>query len=143
MGGDLARRWEGRLIATQFEVVPEQIGLQDATEYKTTETNGTFETRVRDVEALNDVSVDVHEIVCHDASRAALHFSHTHDVRLLLGLASKGRWRQQMLDTSVDGFVRRCECEVAFYAPAPPAEQTRPPPHRAIRVLTPPSTEAS
>ncbi|PQJ35298.1 stress response protein/ transporter 5 (substrates cationic amino acid) [Salinibacter sp. 10B] len=123
MGADLARRWEGRLIATQFEVVPEQIGLQDATEYKTADTNGTFETRVQDVEALNDVSVDVHEIVCHDASRAALHFSQTHDVRLLLGLTSKGRWRQQMLDTSVDWFVRRCECEVAFYAPAAPYDR--------------------
>ena len=87
MGGDVARRWKGRLVATQFEVVPEQIGLQEATEYKATGTNGTFETRVNSFEALGDVPKEVHEIVCHDASRAALHFARTHDVQLLLGLA--------------------------------------------------------
>ena len=117
MGADVARLWNGRLLATQFEVVPEQIGLQDATDYKSTDTDGTFETRVHEFEAVSDVPTDVHEIVCHDANRAALHFSRTHDVQLLLGLTAKGRWRQQMLDANVDWFVRRCECEVAFYAP--------------------------
>jgi len=117
MGGDVARRWKGRLVATQFEVVPEQIGLQEATEYKATGTNGTFETRVNSFEALGDVPKEVHEIVCHDASRAALHFARTHDVQLLLGRASQGRWRQRMLDADVDWFVRRCDCEVSFFVP--------------------------
>lgn len=116
MGADVARIWKGRLLATQFELVPEQIGLQDATEYKTVDTNGTFETRVDRFEALNDVPVETHEIVCHDAGRAALHFAQTRDVQLMLGTVRSGRWRQSVLDTSADWFVRQMPCEVAFFS---------------------------
>lgn len=116
MGGELACRWGGSLLAARFETVPEQVTLSDAAEH-VTKADQDFESRVHDVESVCDVPTETHEIVCHDAGRAALHFARTHNVQLMLGTISPGRWHPEMLGTDVDWFVRKTPCEVAFFAP--------------------------
>jgi len=116
MGADIARRWEGQVLATRFETVPEQMSLSDA-EGHVTEADRSFEDRVHDLEATSNVPAEAHEIVCHDAARAALHFARTRDVQLVLGTIVPGRWHREMLNTDADWFVRKMPCEVAFFAP--------------------------
>ena len=116
MGADIARRWNGRVLAARFETVPEQISLSDAAA-KMTDADRGFEERVHDLESISNVPAEAHEIVCHDAGRAALNFSRSHDVRLVLGAISPGRWHPEMLGTDTDWFVRKLESEVAFFAP--------------------------
>jgi amino acid transporter/nucleotide-binding universal stress UspA family protein len=115
MGAALARRWNGTVLAARFETVPEQVSLSDAASEVTAADRG-FEERVHDLEAVRNVSAEAHEVVCHDAGRAALNFVRTRDVRLMLGAAAPGRWRQTMLGVDTDWFVRKAPCEVAFYA---------------------------
>jgi nucleotide-binding universal stress UspA family protein len=116
MGADVARLWEGTVLAARFETVPEQVSLSDA-ERHVTEDDRSFEERVHDLEATTDVPTEAHEIVCHDVGRAALNFVRSRDVQLMLGTLSPGRWHPEMLGTDVDWFVRKMPCEVAFFAP--------------------------
>jgi nucleotide-binding universal stress UspA family protein len=67
--------------------------------------------------AISEVPSEAHEIVCHDAGRAALNFARTRDVQLMLGTLKPGRWHPETLGTDTDWFVRKMPCEVAFYAP--------------------------
>jgi amino acid transporter/nucleotide-binding universal stress UspA family protein len=116
MGADVARLWEGTVLAARFETVPEQVSLSDAERY-VTEADRSFEERVHDLEATTDVPTEAHEVVCHDVGRAALNFVRSRDVQLMLGTLSPGRWHPEMLGTDVDWFVRKMPCEVAFFAP--------------------------
>ncbi|MFB6247055.1 MAG: amino acid permease [Salinibacter sp.] len=115
MGTAVARRWGSRVLAARFETVPEQVSLSDA-ETHVTESDRHFEERVHDLEAVHDLPTEAHEIVCHDAGRAALNFVRTQDVCLLLGAAMPGRWRHTLLGVDTDWFVRKAPCEVAFLA---------------------------
>lgn len=85
-----------------------------------TEADRSFEERVRTLETVNDVPSEAHEVVCHDAGRAALHFARTHDVPLLLATTTSGTWRQDVLDTDADWFIRKAPYEVAFFVPSAP-----------------------
>jgi amino acid transporter/nucleotide-binding universal stress UspA family protein len=116
MGADIARRWGGTVLAARFETVPEQMSLSDAAAH-VTEADRSFEERVHDLESISEVPAEAHEIVCHDAGRAALNFARTRDVQLMLGTLSPGRWHPETLGTDTDWFVRKMPCEVAFYAP--------------------------
>lgn len=115
MGADIARCWDGRVLAARFETVPEQVSLSDA-ETHVTEADRSFEERVHNLEAISDVPAEAHEIVCHDAGWAALNFVRTRDVRLMLGVTNAGGWRQKMLGTDTDWFIRNSPAEVAFFA---------------------------
>lgn len=117
LGANVAARWDGRVLAARFETVPDQVRLSDAAEH-ITEADRSFEERVHNLEAVNHLPAEAHEIVCHDTGRAALHFVRTHDVQLLLGGTTAGRWRQKMLGVDTDWFVRQVPCEVAFYSAA-------------------------
>lgn len=135
MGADIARRWDGTVLAARFETVPEQMILSDAASH-VTEADRTFEERVHDLESTSTVPMEAHEIVCHDAGRAALNFARTRDVQLMLGTLSPGRWHPETLGTDTDWFVRTMPCEVAFYAPHV-AENGSPEAIREIVVLLP------
>lgn len=115
IGADIARAWNGRVLATRFETVPEQMSLSNAEE-RVTDADRSFEERVKSLEAVKDTPAEVHEIVCHDAARAGLHFARSHDVQLMLGSASRKRRGQEMLGRDTDWFVRRARCEVAYFA---------------------------
>jgi amino acid transporter/nucleotide-binding universal stress UspA family protein len=115
MGADIAREWDGRVLAARFETVPEQVSLSDA-ETNVTAADRSFEERVHDLEATTHVPAEAHEIVCHDAGRAALNFVRTREVRLLLGATAAGGWRPKMLGVDTDWFVRKSPAEVAFFA---------------------------
>jgi amino acid transporter/nucleotide-binding universal stress UspA family protein len=134
-GADVARSWNGRLLAAQFEVVPEQISLEDATEYKAADRTDTFEARVGRFEALRDLPLETHEIVCHDARRAALHFVQTHDVQLMLGTVRPGRWQSSVLDTNIEWFVRKMPCEVAFFSTKGRSNGAGDPPEEIVVLL--------
>jgi amino acid transporter/nucleotide-binding universal stress UspA family protein len=116
MGADVARRWNGTVLAARFETVPEQVSLSDAAEH-VTDADRSFEERVHALEATSGVPTEAHEIVCHNAARAARHFARTHDVGLLFGSLTSGRWHYEMLGTDVDWFVRKMPCEVSFLVP--------------------------
>lgn len=116
MGADIARRWDGHVLAARFETVPEQVSLSDAADH-VTEADRSFEDRVHDLESISNVEAEAHEIVCHDAGRAALHFVRTRDVRLMLGAVRSGRWRDEVIGVDIDWFVREAPSEVAFFTP--------------------------
>ncbi|MEF8796180.1 MAG: amino acid permease [Salinivenus sp.] len=127
MGAAVAHRWGSRVLAARFETVPEQVSLSDA-ETHVTESDRHFEERVHDLEGVREVPAEAHEIVCHDAGRAALHFVRTQGVRFLLGTATPGRWRHTMLGVDTDWFVRKASCEVAFLAANGAADAPASPP---------------
>ncbi len=116
MGGDIAQSWKGRVFATRFEPVPEQVSLPDAAD-RTTEADQHFEEQVKTLKATDGVPTEAHEIVCHDPGRAALHFARTRDVRLMLGTVDPGHWRPKLLGIDTDWFVREASCEIAFLVP--------------------------
>ncbi|MFB6272180.1 MAG: amino acid permease [Salinibacter sp.] len=134
MGADLARRGDGTVLAARFETVPEQMRLSDAAG-QVTEADRSFEERVHNLASIEEMSAEVHEIVCHDAGRAALNFARTRDVQFMLGSISPGRWHPKMLGTDTDWFVRKAPCEVAFFAPH--AANGQPEALREIAVLLP------
>ncbi|MFB6280243.1 MAG: amino acid permease [Salinibacter sp.] len=135
MGADIAQRWDGRVLATRFETVPEQMSLSEA-EGRVTEADRSFEARVHGLEALDGVPAEAHEIVCHDAGRAVLHFVRSHDVRLMLGTMRPGGWGQNMVGVETNWFVRETPCEVAFFSPQDSSDE-RLDPLREIVILLP------
>jgi len=135
IGAKIARRLDGRLLAARFETVPEQTTLPDAAGH-VTDTDRRFEERVQALEALQDTTAEAHEIVYHDVGRAALHFARTHDVRLMLGTITPGRWGQEVIGTDTNWLMREAPCEVAFFAPHP-TPNGRPETLREIVILLP------
>lgn len=115
IGTSIARRWGGQVLAARFETVPEQELLPDAAD-RVTEADRSFEKLVQDVEATSGVPAEAHEIVCHDAGHAALHFARNRDVRLLLGTTTPSQWPRKTLGTTANWFLRRAPCEVAFFS---------------------------
>lgn len=116
MGAHIARRWAGHVFAARFETVPEQTSLEDAATH-VTDADVSFEERVHSHEAVRGTPAETHEIVCHDASRAALHFARTQEVQLMISVTTRGTWGPRVLGKDADWFLRRVPCEVAFYVP--------------------------
>ena len=111
IAADIARRNDGSVTVVQFDEVPDQAPLEQASETQSP-ADIEFERRTEDLSAEFDVPVHYGEIVSHDAEHAIVNFAEHEGVDFLLLERRDDPLYSSVFGTTVEWLTRNAPCDV-------------------------------
>ncbi|QLK25082.1 amino acid permease [Natrinema zhouii] len=111
IAADIARENDGSVTVVQFDEVPDQVPLQQASETQSP-ADVEFEERTRPLTEEFDVPVNYGEIVSHDTKRAIANFAEHEDADFLLLERSDDPLYAPVFGTTVEWITRNAPCDV-------------------------------
>lgn len=113
LGSDIAGANDGRIQTVHFKEVPQQLGLEAATDQPSDERTLVLDADDGDRLGI-DAAVEFGEIVTHDAKRAVMNFVDHHDIDLVLAEWHPSRWRAELLGADVDWYMKHTAEDFVF-----------------------------
>jgi len=111
IAADIARQHDGSVTVVQFDEVPDQAPLEQASEIQSP-ADVAFERRTEDLTAEFDVPVHYGEIVSHDVERAIVNFADHEDADFLLLERSEEPLYASIFGTKTERITRKAPCDV-------------------------------
>lgn len=108
---DVAAQRDGSVTVVQFDRVPDQLALEQATHLQSP-SDRVFEKRMEVLEENAAVPVEYGEIVCHEVRHAVVNFAEEHEADLLMvGEASRSLW-SRLFGSDTDWMLQHTPCDV-------------------------------
>lgn len=111
IAADIARTNDGSVTVVQFDEVPDQAPLEQASQTQSP-ADVTFEERTADLSAAFDVPIRYGEIVSHDSKRAIVNFAQHEGADFLLIERSDAPLYAPIFGTGVEWITRNAPCDV-------------------------------
>ncbi|WP_136717939.1 amino acid permease [Halorientalis salina] len=113
IAADVARRNDGSVTVVQFDEVPDQAPLEQASANQSA-ADEAFERRTADLTAEFEVPVHYGEIVSHDSKRAIVNFAEDEDADFLLLEREGAPQYASIFGTRIEWIARNAPCDVLF-----------------------------
>ena len=111
LAADLVRADDGRVVAVQFQEVPDQAPLtRDVADQSSSDLS--FETRTTALADELDVEIEADEIVSHDTKHAIINFAERRGVQTIIAEHEPLRLRSRVVGDPIDWVVRHAPCDV-------------------------------
>ena len=111
LAADLVEADDGRVVAVQFQEVPDQAPLtRDVTDQSSSDLS--FETRVTALADELGVEIEADEIVSHDTKHAIINFAERRGVKTIIAEHEPLRLRSRIVGDPIDWVVRHAPCDV-------------------------------
>jgi amino acid transporter len=111
LAADLVEADDGRVVAVQFQEVPDQAPLtRDVTDQSSSDRS--FEARVAALADELGVETEADEIVSHDTKHAIINFAKRRGVRTIIAEHEPLRLRSRIVGDPIDWVVRHAPCDV-------------------------------
>ncbi|MBB6645428.1 amino acid permease [Halobellus ruber] len=111
LAADLVRGDDGRVVAVQFQEIPDQAPLvENVTDQSASDLS--FETRTAALADELDVDIEADEVVSHDTKHAITNFADRRGVKTIVAEHEPLRLRSRVVGDPIDWVVRHAPCDV-------------------------------
>ncbi|MDS0220590.1 amino acid permease [Haloarcula sp. S1AR25-5A] len=111
VAADIVRPADGRVVAVQFEEIPDQAPLTESATVQSS-SDISFETRMDALSSELGVDIEADEIVSHDTKHAIVNFAGNRGVDSIIAEHEPLRLRSQLFGDPIDWVVRHAPCDV-------------------------------